>query len=252
MKTIQYILLILSPLLWRGVGGEVFAQTNVPPPHVLNSAGGSVKIVGGNYYGYNIGEPIVGTGVNPGNNYYTQGFLQPNYAIGNSFNASIYYGDESCEGANDGFIVANVYNNKGHIHYSLPPSADSSANSVNLAPGTYTLTIHDSINKPLIQVITIKPSTETCPVHAHNAFSPNGDGLNDTYIIDGIENYPNNHVYFFNRWGQQLWDKAHYDNITIVWNGKDSKGDALYAGTYFYVIDIDGKKPMKGWVEITK
>ena len=239
------------------------AQTNVPPPHVINAAGGSVKITGGNYYGYNIGEPIVGTG----GNYYTQGFLQPNYTIGTAFNASIYYFNESCQGANDGSVIANVYNNKGTVHYSLTGGAvnDSTSASHNLMPGTYTLTIvstttlcplcvppmQNIIRDSIFKVITIAASTDICPVSIHNAFSPNGDGLNDLFSIDGIENYPDNHVYIFNRYGQQLWDAAHYDNSTVVWNGRNKNNDALYAGTYFYIIEIDSKKPMKGWVEIT-
>jgi gliding motility-associated-like protein len=246
-KVLIIISLLFSPLFWRGAGGEVFAQTNVPPPHIINTAGGSTKIAGGNYYGYNIGEPITGTS----GNYYSQGFLQPDYAIGNAFNAKIFFGNESCQGANDGYIIANVYNNKGSVHYVLFPTSDSTSNSVNLSPGTYTLTIRDSINHPLNKVITINASTEVCPVTVHNAFSPNGDGLNDFFIIDGIENYSNNHVYIFNRYGQQLWDKPGYNNTTTVWDGKTKDGTALYAGTYFYIIEIDSKKPMKGWVEIT-
>ena len=244
---LKVILLILLPLTWKGFRGEAFSQTNVPPPHVINAAGGSVKIPGGNYYGYNIGEPIVGTQ----GYYYTQGFLQPDYAIGDAFNASIYYGNESCQGANDGYIIANVYNSRGTIHYALSPTSDSTSNSTNLAPGTYTLTINDSINHPLFKVVTISASTEICPVTVHNAFSPNGDGLNETFIIDNIDAYPSNHVYIYNRYGQLLWNEPGYNNTSVVWGGKTQDGKTLYAGTYFYIIDIDTKKPMKGWVEIT-
>ncbi len=230
---------------------SLFAQINVPPPYVINTAGGSTKIAGGNYYAYNIGEPIIGT--SPNYKYYTQGFLQPDYAIGTAFNAKIFYGNESCQGANDGYIVANVYNNKGTIRYSLPTSSgvDTTSNSVNLPPGTYTLTISDSVNHPIFKVVTINASNEICPVSVHNAFSPNGDGLNETFVIDGIENYPNNHVYIFNRYGQQVWEKQGYNNTTVAWDGKTKEGKELFAGTYFYIIEIDTKKPMKGWVEIT-
>jgi gliding motility-associated-like protein len=134
----------------------------------------------------------------------------------------------------------------------LPSPVDTTATIVNLAPGTYTFVIQDSINIPIKKVITIQPSSETCPIITYHAFSPNGDGLNDLYIITGIENYPDNHVYFFNRWGTKVWDKAKYDNVKIVWDGKDMNGIPLNPGTYFYVIDIDGKKPQKNWVEITK
>jgi len=232
---------------------KVSSQVNVPPPHVINAAGGSTKIAGGNYYGYNIGEPIVGTQKStPFTNYYTQGFLQPNYDIGTAFNDSIYVNNESCQGAHDGsIVVAKVYNNKGAVHYSLSPTSDSTANSYNLMPGTYTLTIRDSINHPLLKVITINASTEICAVTVHNAFSPNGDGLNETFIIDNIEAYPSNHVYIYNRYGQLLWNEPGYNNTTTVWDGKTQDGKTLYAGTYFYIIEINTKKPMKGWVEIT-
>lgn len=235
--------------------GSLYAQVNVPPPHIINAAGGSTKIAGGNYYGYNIGEPIVGTKKSsPFTNYYTQGFLQPDYAIGDAFYASVSSSNETCQGANDGSIVVEkVYNNKGTVHYSLstPSGIDTTSNSINLPPGTYTLTIRDSVNHPVSKIYTITASTEICPVTIHNAFSPNGDGLNETFMIDGIEAYPSNHVYIFNRYGQQLWDKAGYNNTTVVWDGKTKEGKELYAGTYFYIIEINTKKPMKGWVEIT-
>jgi len=251
MKKIIFIILLLIFPLLGGVGVS-YAQTNVPPPHVINSAGGSVKFTGGNYYGYNIGEPIVGTS----GHYYTQGFLQPDYNIGDAFNATIYFFNESCQGAADGSIIANAYNSIGPVKYTLTPSpslADTTATIVSLIPGTYTLTIKDSIGNLLNKTITISASSETCPITVYHAFSPNGDGLNDIYIIEGIEKYPDNHVYFFNRWGTLVWDKAKYDNVKTVWDGKDLKsGNSLSPGTYFYVIEIDGKKPQKNWVEITK
>src|SRR5438309_11070096 len=138
-KIILYILICTS---------QLFAQVNVPPPHVINSAGGSVKIAGGNYYGYNIGEPIVGTG-KTNTNYFTQGFLQPDYKIGTAFNASIYFFNESCQGASDGSIVANPYNSHGPVKFVLTPSpslGDTTSAIHNLPPGLYTLTITDSLN----------------------------------------------------------------------------------------------------------
>jgi|ERR1700758_3059384 len=253
-KIILYILFVLFPLL--GGIGVGFAQTNVPPPHVINAAGGSTKIAGGNYYAYNIGEPIAGTGHNGnGTNYYTQGFLQPDYKIGTAFNAGIYFFNESCQGAQDGSIITNAYNNKGPVKYTLTPNpsgADTTAHITNLSPGTYTLSIQDSVGKVLTHTITIAASNETCPVTTYHAFSPNGDGLNDLYIISGIENYPDNHVYIFNRWGTLVWDRAKYDNVKNVWDGKDNKGATLSTGTYFYVIEGVSNKSLKNWVELTR
>ena len=88
-------------------------------------------------------------------------------------------------------------------------------------------------------------------VQVHNAFSPNGDGLNETFIVDNIGEFINNHVYIYNRWGQLLWNKQGYNNTSIVWDGKNQEGTTLYAGTYFYIIENVGPKSLKGWVEIT-
>ena len=250
----RWVLFVLIAYNLSFVTHHSFAQSNALPPHVINAAGGSVKVTGGNYYGFNIGEPIVGT-YSTSTNYFTQGFLQPDYKIGTAFNASIYFFNESCQGASDGSIIINAYNGKGSVTYSISPSpspADTSSTITDLPPGTYTLTVQDSIGKSVVKTITITASTEICPITAYHAFSPNGDGLNDVFIIDGIDKYADNHVYFFNRWGTLIWDKPKYDNVKVVWDGKDRNGNVLAVGTYFYVIELDGKKPQKNWVEITK
>lgn len=242
MKKIIYILLFPFTLL---------AQTNVPPPQVLNAAGTTAK-VNGNYYGFNIGEPIVGTGQTSSNNF-TQGFLQPDYKVGSAFNASVYSFDESCQGAGDGAITVNAYNGHGKVTYQVTGyPADTTSTISGLQPGTYTVVVQDSIGRNITKTIKILASTEICPITVYHAFSPNNDGLNDTYIIDGIEKYSDNNVYFFNRWGKLLWHGSKYDNVKVVWDGKDSQGNALVAGTYFYVIEIAGSKARKGWVELTK
>ena len=248
LKTILFYFLLFVRM------GITYAQTNMPPPQVINAAGKSV-VVGANYYGYNIGEPIVGT--TSAYKYYTQGFLQPDYTIGNSFNASIFVFSETCQGAKDGSIVANTHNGKGAVKYSLTPSmslADTTSTIYNLPPGTYSLVITDSAGNTLTKSIIVLASSQICPITVHHAFSPNRDGLNDMYVIEGIENYPQNHVYFFSRWGQLLWDKAGYNNSSVVWDGTSNKGSTLDIGTYFYIIEIDGntKNQYKGWVELTR
>ncbi|MGZ3862997.1 MAG: T9SS type B sorting domain-containing protein [Bacteroidia bacterium] len=89
-------------------------------------------------------------------------------------------------------------------------------------------------------------------ITVYNSFSPNGDGMNDLFEIDNIDLYTPNHVYIYNRWGQLLWDKEGYDNKTVAWDGKDSKGNILTPGTYFYLIEINGQKTRKHWLELTK
>lgn len=86
----------------------------------------------------------------------------------------------------------------------------------------------------------------------YNGFTPNGDGANDLWIIDGIEQYPTNTVYIFNRWGDKLWQQDGYDNVNTVWDGANGDGAKVPIGTYFYVISIPDANPnhYEGWVQI--
>jgi len=67
--------------------------------------------------------------------------------------------------------------------------------------------------------------------------SDNNDGKNDTWIIQGINNYPNSDVVIFNRWGNLVYEASHYQN---TWNGTFN-GELLPVGTYFYVVYINVK-----------
>ncbi|WP_428741326.1 BspA family leucine-rich repeat surface protein [Tenacibaculum sp.] len=74
-------------------------------------------------------------------------------------------------------------------------------------------------------------------------FSPNGDGVNDFWEIKGIEEYQDNIVTIFNRWGDMVFQIKGYDNQFNVFRGVANKmtsmgGDELPAGTYFFNIKI--------------
>lgn len=70
-----------------------------------------------------------------------------------------------------------------------------------------------------------------------NTFSPNGDKNNDTWIIEGIEIYPNNLVSIYTRWGQKIFHTSSY-SMSKAWDGRNNSGDAL-EGVYYYVIDLN-------------
>jgi gliding motility-associated-like protein len=71
-----------------------------------------------------------------------------------------------------------------------------------------------------------------------NGISPNGDGPNDTWVIDGIDFFPNNHVEVYNRWGELLYIADGYNNTTVFWDGT-YKGKDLPVGTYYYIIKLN-------------
>jgi len=82
-----------------------------------------------------------------------------------------------------------------------------------------------------------------------NAFSPNGDGINDVWQIRGLSSYPDAVLQVFNRYGQQLYYSKSYN---IPWDGT-FKGTQLPVGTYYYVVDLKiGEPPISGWVVILR
>jgi trimeric autotransporter adhesin len=81
-------------------------------------------------------------------------------------------------------------------------------------------------------------------------FSPNGDGINDHWEIEGITASPNNTVQIFNRWGDLVFEVNGYDNQTNVFRGLANRktqmgGDQLPSGTYFFNIQISGEHNLK-------
>lgn len=65
-----------------------------------------------------------------------------------------------------------------------------------------------------------------------NIFTPNGDGINDTWVIEGLADYAHCAVQVFNRYGQQVYKSQGYSR---AWNGA-SNGKVVPAGTYYYII----------------
>lgn len=94
--------------------------------------------------------------------------------------------------------------------------------------------------------------TEECMPEPYNSFSPNGDGQNDTWVIPGITSFTENSVLIFNRWGDLIQSYENYNNFGVVWDGLSISGNELPTATYFYVIEITGNNPMKGWVKLLK
>ncbi len=85
------------------------------------------------------------------------------------------------------------------------------------------------------------------------AVSPNGDGVNDTFIIQGIEQFSNNEVIIYNRWGVEVYRKKGYDNS---WGGYSegratiAQDEQLPVGTYYYILKIEGQKDRSGYLYI--
>lgn len=116
--------------------------------------------------------------------------------------------------------------------------ADQDAVFVLTATGEGNCTASDTISVKILRPITIP-----------NAFSPNGDGVNDTWAIPNLADYPNSVVEVFNRYGQPVFRSFGY---TKPWDGT-LNGKELPVGTYYYIIDPKSGFPrMTGYVVILK
>lgn len=105
---------------------------------------------------------------------------------------------------------------------------------------------------------------ENCPVYIPNSFSPNGDGVHDTFKIRCIYNYENPVIEVYNRWGNLVYKKEHYGDIDYWgsesdawWNGwSDHKltlgSKELPVGTYYYVVKLDKTKALTGFLFLSK
>ncbi|MGB0881740.1 MAG: gliding motility-associated C-terminal domain-containing protein [Vicingaceae bacterium] len=179
----------------------------------------------------------------------TQGFQQTEDSV-----VTYEVINESCSGGNNGSIFINDV--KGcAAPYTVSVMALNTTTVLDekaLGAGTYTVEITGANGCTYSATITVGlDSEDDCTLKFYSGFSPNGDGLNDAWVIDNIELHPENKVQIFNRWGEVVWSGENYNNDDVVWNGLNKNGNEMTAATYFYVAEVSGQT-YKGWVEITR
>ncbi len=139
-------------------------------------------------------------------------------------------------------------NDSTSLAFKWTPAADFTNNTV-LRPSiialknqTYTLMAIGQGNCSASDTLTVKVlKTVTIP----NAFSPNGDGINDTWNLENLKDYPGASVEVYNRYGQVIYYSIGYSK---PWDGT-SKDKPLPVGTYYYIITLkNGFEAKAGWV----
>lgn len=138
--------------------------------------------------------------------------------------------------------VLELFATPGAVEYKWNKSNDQVSNALIVTdPGTYSVlvTFKDCIVQDSIHVeFTSSFCTDIIP----NIITPNGDDLNEFFVIDLPGNWS---VNIFNRYGQSLYESAAYKND---WNGSD-----LAPGVYFYrVMNENMSREFKGWLTIIR
>ena len=120
----------------------------------------------------------------------------------------------------------------------------------------YNLCIADQLAVCDDAIITVVVSKED-PIEIYNGVSGNGDGKNDGFRIEGIENYRKNTLKIFNRWGVLVYQKEGYTNadpFTGYSNGRSTieRGKKLPQGTYYYILEYENShnqtQTKSGWL----
>jgi gliding motility-associated-like protein len=120
--------------------------------------------------------------------------------------------------------------------------------------GTFevTLTVTDASGNSSSCTSHVTVTQPVKPLKIPAGFSPNGDGIADTWEIQGLREYPNNSVVIFNRWGSKIFEAQPYLND---WTGQATVGampGQLPAGTYFYQLDLGNGDVRTGYIQVNR
>jgi len=96
---------------------------------------------------------------------------------------------------------------------------------------------------------TVYIQIECTPFTVYDGFSPNGDGINDFLVVKSIDNYTDNQVFVFNRWGNQVFKAINYQND---WDGKFNQADLPDADYLLLVLDKEGNVLTKNWIRLQR
>lgn len=137
--------------------------------------------------------------------------------------------------------TSNNYND-----FNLVPESSVDPGDMYISQMFSTLITLSDLTAVSMESSLASPYTE---LEANNMITPNGDGINDTWIVKNIHLYPNNELNIFDREGRVVFKTIGYDNL---WNGQFN-GNPLPEGTYYYILHIDsGKAKKTGFISIVK
>ncbi|HRW21641.1 MAG TPA: gliding motility-associated C-terminal domain-containing protein, partial [Bacteroidales bacterium] len=157
--------------------------------------------------------------------------------------------DPSCIGNNDGSIEIVAEGGTAPYTYAWSEGTSGIEYIDGLIEGEYLVTVIDANGCEYeLDIIQLTDVQEEC-LRIPNAFTPNADGINDTWILENVHLYPRLYIQVFNRWGQALYEAKGTDE---PWDGTYN-GNPVPAGVYIYIIDIfNGDKPKSGTVTIVR
>jgi gliding motility-associated-like protein len=140
---------------------------------------------------------------------------------------------ETCWNELDGTATVAVQNGNPPLSYEWDDNLlQTTATAVGLAPNAdYLVRVTDAIGCNLTASVFVEANIGCFFIAT--AITPNGDGVNDSWILGGFEYYPDCKVNVFNRWGQTVFSSTGY---TAQWDGRFN-GQLLPVADYYFTID---------------
>ena len=154
------------------------------------------------------------------------------------------------------FIDGATYAWTGPNDFSSTFQSPTIPDAGQIQSGTYFLSV--TVLNCSSDILSLNVNVVTCDsldFFIPEGFSPNNDGINDFFVIRGIQAYPSNDFVIYSRWGDKLFEQHAYNN---TWDGTSSFGitfgtDLLPVGTYFYILHLnDGSDAIKGTIYLNR
>jgi len=149
-------------------------------------------------------------------------------------------------------LAGNIQGGSNYTYYWLPNTYLSDPNTLSplVTPSSdITYTLHVVSKSGCSESTAAVSVTIVQELFVPNTFSPNGDGVNDTWNITALDAYPKNVIDIYNRYGREIFRSIGNDK---PWNGTVN-GQPLPVGTYYYKITVNNGIVLKaGWVFLVR
>lgn len=156
--------------------------------------------------------------------------------------------DESCHGNADGSIEVEAFGGTGPYYYNWTGGITGQERN-DLNAGIYMLMVADENNCIRVEPIVVQVACES--LEFYEVITPNGDGINDNWAIEGLNDFPQNELMIYDRWGRVVYDTKAYNSD---WQGTRNDGSQLPFGAYYFVLKLNdpGNATYSGSISIVR
>lgn len=143
--------------------------------------------------------------------------------------------------------VSYVWSQQGTGEFVTSPTEEMVVIKPAAGKNIYEIQVMDQCNRAGFFGITAGTATYTDSLqviyldNVPNVMTPNGDGANDVFIVEGIQEFEDSRLEIFDRWGKLVYESSSYNagNPLLATSGDGFRAEGLKDGTYFYVINVD-------------